>query len=341
MSSVRYGFQSFFFSKWFTTCSWFTGNTNLGQLLTWKAFKHYSTPSWNIRKEIQVWPSLLSERYFHFLEEEAINERRWWLIREKILWLGSGLQPCDWDCGCYSFRISETETTWTQVMRRLNMTVADLLATSLQLSNQSDLLRPCSATFSDVREIDAREEKVSKQGFCLYPWSPLCEEIRKRKSADSSEVPPCLKKCNQQLKNSIIQSYANHNAIKWLLLCNRITSCSRKPFPSPPARHKFTARPVTKLATQALCWQSGRQAGMHPLPSATAFLWSHLLCNIAVLFTRNCYQRRGQKNDHMPWAADLRFLYLHVSQNTALYRNAEGRPQQTSSRTEALSSDWT
>lgn len=155
------------------------------------------------------------------------------------------------------------------------------------------------------------------------------------------KVPPCLKKCNRHRKNSIIQSYANRNATKWLLLCNMVASCSQKPFPSLPARFKFTAKPVTNLATQALCWQSGRQAGMHPLPSATAFLWSHLLCNIAVLFTRNCYQRRGQKNDHMPWAADLCFLYLHVSQNTALYRNAERRPQQTSSRTEALSSDWT
>lgn len=38
-----------------------------------------------------------------------------------------------------------------------------------------------------------------------------------------------------------------------------------------------------------------RVAGRHPLPSATAFLWSHLLCKTAVLFTRNCYQRRGQK----------------------------------------------
>lgn len=78
------------------------------------------------------------------------------------------------------------------------------------------------------------------------------------------------------------------------------------------------------------------QAGKHPLPSATAFLWSHLLCKIAVLFTRNCYQRRGQKNDHMHRAADLCFLYLHVSQNNALYRNTEKRPLQTSSRTEGF-----
>lgn len=38
-----------------------------------------------------------------------------------------------------------------------------------------------------------------------------------------------------------------------------------------------------------------RVAGMHPLPSATAFLWSHLLCNIAVLFTRNLAKTRTKK----------------------------------------------
>lgn len=35
-------------------------------------------------------------------------------------------------------------------------------------------------------------------------------------------------------------------------------------------------------------------------------------------------------------AADLCFLYLHVSQNTALYRNTEKRLQQKSSRTESF-----
>lgn len=35
-------------------------------------------------------------------------------------------------------------------------------------------------------------------------------------------------------------------------------------------------------------------------------------------------------------AADLCFLYLHVSQNAALYRNTEKRLQQTSSRTESF-----
>lgn len=70
------------------------------------------------------------------------------------------------------------------------------------------------------------------------------------------------------------------------------------------------------------------QAGRHPLPSASALLWSHLLCRIAVHFTRNCYQRCAPNSDHMPRAADLRFLCLHVSQNAALYRNTETRPQQ-------------
>lgn len=39
----------------------------------------------------------------------------------------------------------------------------------------------------------------------------------------------------------------------------------------------------------------GWQACRRPLPPSTPFLWSHHLCNIAVLFTRNCYQRRGLK----------------------------------------------
>lgn len=77
-------------------------------------------------------------------------------------------------------------------------------------------------------------------------------------------------------------------------------------------------------------WQAGRQAPtsfFYCLPLVTPSL------KIAVLFTRNCYQRRGQKNDHMPRAADLCFLYLCVSQNTALYRDTEKRPRQASSRT--------
>lgn len=113
-------------------------------------------------------------------------------------------------------------------------------------------------------------------------------------------------------------------------------SCSQKPFPSMPpskiqAYSEGNDRPCN-TGSMLTEWQRGR----HPLPSATAFLWSHLLCNIVVLFTRNCYQRRGQKNDHMPRAADLCFLYLRVSQNTALYRNSEKRPQQSSSRTEGF-----
>lgn len=38
----------------------------------------------------------------------------------------------------------------------------------------------------------------------------------------------------------------------------------------------------------------------------------------------------------MPWAADLCFLYLHVSQNAALYRNTEKKLQQGSSRTNGI-----
>lgn len=42
------------------------------------------------------------------------------------------------------------------------------------------------------------------------------------------------------------------------------------------------------------------------------------------------------KKNHMPWAADLCFLYLHVSQNAALYRNTEKKLQQASSRTKGF-----
>lgn len=79
---------------------------------------------------------------------------------------------------------------------------------------------------------------------------------------------------------------------------------------------------------------------LEALPSANAFLWSHLLHKTAVFFTRICYQSRGppkkKKKNHMLLAADLCFLYLHVSQNTALYRNTEKRLQQKSSRTESF-----
>lgn len=96
---------------------------------------------------------------------------------------------------------------------------------------------------------------------------------------------------------------------------------------------------LTSLATQACMLRE-----LETLPSANAFLWSHLLRKTAVFFTRNCYQSRGPKkknkpktkSDHMFWAADLFFLYLHVSQNAALYRNTEKRLQQTSSRTESF-----
>lgn len=81
-------------------------------------------------------------------------------------------------------------------------------------------------------------------------------------------------------------------------------------------------RPRVEQTT--LCWQSGKQAGTHFLLLPPS-LWSHLLCRIAVRFTRNCYQRWAPKNDHMPRAADLCFLCLRVSQNAALYRNAETR----------------
>lgn len=51
---------------------------------------------------------------------------------------------------------------------------------------------------------------------------------------------------------------------------------------------------MSSLATQLTRVAGGRtggQAGRRPLPSAIAFIWSHVLCKTVVLFTRNCYQR--------------------------------------------------
>lgn len=151
-----------------------------------------------------------------------------------------------------------------------------------------------------------------------------------------------LKTCHRHFKDSIIWLYANENEQQRLVDCGCSHICIMVPFcffSSSESRQDSTliARTMTSLATHAVCWQSGRQAPTsfcYRLPLVTSSLKS------AVLFTRNCYQRRGQKKekkkDHMPWAADLCFLYLHVSQNTAIYRNTEKRPQQTSSRTEGF-----
>lgn len=83
------------------------------------------------------------------------------------------------------------------------------------------------------------------------------------------------------------------------------------------------------LATQSLCWQSGKQGGTHflllPPSSGHTFFCGSLY--------KKLLPKKRTKNEHMPSAADLCFLYLLVSQNTALYRNTASGPQQTSSRT--------
>lgn len=113
----------------------------------------------------------------------------------------------------------------------------------------------------------------------------------------------CLETCNQYLKDSIIWSYANHNTaghydllVGWLIVAALMFATWL-----PPALFSISGS-GRDWSQQRGLWQAlqhrlyaDRVAGRHPLPSATAFLWSHLLCKTAVLFTRNCYQRRGQK----------------------------------------------
>lgn len=140
--------------------------------------------------------------------------------------------------------------------------------------------------------------------------------------------------CSQYVKDSIIWSYANHNGQQWFVdcgcanVCNTAASCSLLPSPISGNKHN-SSRQRGRWQKPCNIDKSGRQA---PTSFCSAFLWSHLLCKIAVLFYKKLLPKMRKKH-HMPWAADLCFLYLHVSQNTALYRNCEQRLQQTSSRT--------
>lgn len=116
----------------------------------------------------------------------------------------------------------------------------------------------------------------------------------------------------------------------------RMPPIIKSPVPGP--RFKFKAQPETDLATQYADRVTGRQAGTHfllLLSSSGHTFFVTLRFFLQEIVTKD----EDQKKDHMPWAADLCFLYLHVSQKTALYRNTDKRPQQTSSRTETLSVD--
>lgn len=109
-----------------------------------------------------------------------------------------------------------------------------------------------------------------------------------------------------------------------------------------PAMKAYKIQPLKRGLLQALqhTLYADRVAGKRPLPSATAFLWSRLLWKVRFslqeIVTKDEDKKKKKKRDHMPRAADLCFLYLHVSQNTAIYRNTEKRPEQTSSRTEGF-----
>lgn len=106
-----------------------------------------------------------------------------------------------------------------------------------------------------------------------------------------------LETCHQHFKDSIIWLYANENEQPRFVDCGFSHICIMVPFcffSSSESRQDSTliARTMTSLATHAVCWQSGRQAPTsfcYRLPLVTSSLKS------AVLFTRNCYQRRGQK----------------------------------------------
>lgn len=87
--------------------------------------------------------------------------------------------------------------------------------------------------------------------------------------------------------------------------------------------------------TDYICWQSGRR----PLPSAIPPSSDHTFFVTLWFSLQEIVSKDEEKKNHMPWAADLCFLYLRVSQNTALYRNSEKRPQQPVQGLRALSPD--
>lgn len=108
-----------------------------------------------------------------------------------------------------------------------------------------------------------------------------------------------LETCSHHFKDSIIWLYANKNEQPRFVDCGCTHICIMVPFwffSSSESRQDSTliARTITSLATHAVCWQSGRQAPTsfcYRLPLVMSSLKS------AVLFTRNCYQRRGQKKE--------------------------------------------
>lgn len=77
-------------------------------------------------------------------------------------------------------------------------------------------------------------------------------------------------------------------------------------------------------------------AGRHPLPSAMLPSSGHTFFVTLRFFLQETVTKDEDKKRSHARAADLCFLYLHVSQNTALYRNTERRPQQTSSSAEGF-----
>ena len=104
---------------------------------------------------------------------------------------------------------------------------------------------------------------------------------------------------HKYLGDSIIRSYANLPAPAAALVHHgRRLLPLKQPFQSVPASRTQYSEGCCDKACNTGSVLTEWQAGTHFL-LLLAFLWSHLLCNIAVLFTRNCYQRwEKKKNTH-------------------------------------------
>lgn len=184
------------------------------------------------------------------------------------LWLGQRT--------LFIFPFRGRQTTWTH--ETIQHGCHWPTATSLHFSNQRDLFQPCNIfDLLDARNVDAGQGKAlykkQQHRFSFYPQlNYSCGKKWENKSRFKRwdvSLSACLEMRNQLLRDSIIWWYAN-DQFKFpdcgcSRVCNMAASCSQKPFPSVPVSktHGPAARARMNLATQTLCWQSGRQAGTH------------------------------------------------------------------------------
>lgn len=86
---------------------------------------------------------------------------------------------------------------------------------------------------------------------------------------------------------------------------------------------RLKKRPSNKPCnTSKACWKSWRHF-LLLLPSSGHTFFVKLWFSLQEIVTK---VEDKKKKEHMVLAADLRFLYVHVSQNTAFYRNREETP---------------